>query len=547
LQPRWSKPIQTRDPKPPAHTTPAIETAETNLPARPDPSLPPTAEESAPPLDGSLTQKVGKGVAWLMIQAIGTKGATNLAQIILAWMLSERDFGVWSMATTATAFASLAQQAGQREILIQRHAHFDRWANPAFWMALLMGCIGMVAMIAAAPLAALVFHHELRLIPIIMILAICAPIDALAVVPNARLQTQMRFRTIGTVGIATAVLTLILQVLFASPLCNFGVYSFVLPRPAVSLITTVAYWWAAPIKIRRNPQFRRWKYMIKDSGAIWGLAVTGAIIMYGDNLTIGIICGDKILGLYGFAYNFSYQTVQLVLSNLQSALFPALTKLAADPVRQVNAYLRAARISAVVGCFGSLLQAVLAAPMIHFVFDPKWYPAIPVFQVLSISTAINSLCGPIVSLFQAQGRFAFFFRYQLFTTALFIVAVVIGALKAEALGVAWGLLILNFLITPLTVTLAVRPGNVDFRQVLGYIIPTAGLAVLAVIPALAVSVALHAWSVKSNALTVVLGIGLSGPLCLLVLKTWQPWVWQEFTRALRGRSLQVKLVSRART
>ena len=216
--------------------------------------FPPTVEDQRhPPLDGSLSHKVGKGVAWLMIQAVGTKGATNLAQIVLAWMLSERDFGVWSMATTATAFASLAQQAGQREILIQRHAHFDRWANPAFWMALLMGCVGMVAMIVAAPLAALVFHHELRLIPIIIILAVCAPIDALAVVPSARLQTQMHFRTIGTVGIATAVLTMILQVLFASHLCNFGVYSFVLPRPLVSVITTATYWWAAPVKVKPRP------------------------------------------------------------------------------------------------------------------------------------------------------------------------------------------------------------------------------------------------------------------------------------------------------
>ncbi len=497
---------------------------------RSDPSLSPAvAEPPVLPAADSLTRKVGTSVAWLMMQALGTKVASNAANLVLAWLLDKEDFGLIALATTATAFASLAQQAGQREILIQRQAHFARWANPAFWMALLMGCVGATAMLVAAPVAAVVFH-EPRLIGLILILAVCAPIDALAVVPSAKLQAEMRFKTIGMVGLCTAVISMGLQVLFASPVFHAGAYAFVLPKPVISVITTLTFWRAAPARIKRNPQFRRWKYMVRDSGAMWGLAATGAVIMFGDNLTVGVVCGAVALGVYYFAYNLSLQALQLVMGNLQSALFPALSKLTHDPVRQVNAYLRAANVSGLIGCFGSLLQAVLAVPLFHLLFRTKWDAAIPVFQVLSVVMAISSLSGPTMGLFQAQGRFWTLLRYQLAVSVYFLACVVPGAFLGQALGVADGLVVMTALATPCSLWLALRPARLGLGTVLAHLAVPAVLAALAALPAALVSAGLHALGVRS----LVVGLFLPGAAgvaaCGVVLALWQPWVWSELRK-----------------
>ncbi len=57
------------------------------------------------------------------------------------------------LAYTVTAFIGVLQRAGLRDILIHRHAQFDRWANPVFWMSACLGIGGMLLTLSAIPLA----------------------------------------------------------------------------------------------------------------------------------------------------------------------------------------------------------------------------------------------------------------------------------------------------------------------------------------------------------------------------------------------------------
>src|SRR5687767_7719447 len=104
-----------------------------------------------------------------------------VGQVILARLLLPEAWGMIGMAYSVTAFAGLIQQAGIREILIQRQSHFGRWANPAFWMSLTLGCLGALVMVILAPVAAWMYEDS-RLIWLILILAISAPFSGLDIV-----------------------------------------------------------------------------------------------------------------------------------------------------------------------------------------------------------------------------------------------------------------------------------------------------------------------------------------------------------------------------
>ncbi|HVF10908.1 MAG TPA: oligosaccharide flippase family protein, partial [Abditibacteriaceae bacterium] len=101
-----------------------------------------------------LGRKTARGFAWLVAQTLGTRMASAVEQIILAWLLLPQDFGLVALAYTVTQFIDIVQQAGLRDVLIQRQAHFNYWANPAFWMSAVMGLAASLLMAAAAPLAA---------------------------------------------------------------------------------------------------------------------------------------------------------------------------------------------------------------------------------------------------------------------------------------------------------------------------------------------------------------------------------------------------------
>jgi PST family polysaccharide transporter len=126
----------------------------------------------------------------------------------------------------------------------------------------------------------------------------------------------------------------------------------------------------------------------------------------GDYVVLGRFHPDAVVGIYYFAFNLSLQTAMVLALNLDGVLMPVLSKLKGEPVRQREAFLSAARAIALVGIPVCLLQAVVAGPAIRLVFDPKWYAAIPVLQVLSAGMSFRVVTHPAQSLMRAQGRFA---------------------------------------------------------------------------------------------------------------------------------------------
>jgi O-antigen/teichoic acid export membrane protein len=101
--------------------------------------------------------RVASGLAWMLAQTIGSKVVGFFGQIVLAWLLVPEEFGVVSLALVIMSFAGIVQQSGVREVLIRRHAQFGRWQNSAFWLSIASGLTALAVMVAAAPIAEVVF------------------------------------------------------------------------------------------------------------------------------------------------------------------------------------------------------------------------------------------------------------------------------------------------------------------------------------------------------------------------------------------------------
>src|SRR5262249_284523 len=102
-------------------------------------------------------------------QTIFTKPLVVVSQLVLAWKLQEEDFALVALALAATAFPSLIQQIGVREVLIQRHHDFDALANPATWLSVTIGLLAALAIAVAGPITAQIYH-EPKLIGLVLVL-----------------------------------------------------------------------------------------------------------------------------------------------------------------------------------------------------------------------------------------------------------------------------------------------------------------------------------------------------------------------------------------
>jgi O-antigen/teichoic acid export membrane protein len=231
---------------------------------------------------------------------------------------------------------------------------------------------------------------------------------------------------------------------------------------------------------------RRWRYLLADSTLMLGTSLAITCVMQGDNLMLGLFHSKEVLGVYFFAYNLSTQTGQLVAANLGAVLMPALTKLAADLPRQLNAAIRATRVMLLIGIPLSFIQAALVEPAVTLVFRGRWDAAVPVVQYLSIGMAMTLVNGCTSSILQSQGRFRFLLVWNAMVAVVFLAAVAVGAKVGAAVSVSVAVALIFSCIGPVGLYLALRPGGGRFRDVLSVYIRPLAVSVCALAACLAV-------------------------------------------------------------
>jgi O-antigen/teichoic acid export membrane protein len=423
---------------------------------------------------------------WMVSQTMLTKVASIAGQIVVAWYLTKGDMGLVGLALGVAAIPSVLRDAGLQQILVQRHANFRRWVGPVFWMSLALGLISGMLLLASAPIAAHLYRAP-ELKGLIPMLALATLANALATVPSAAVQAALRYRFQSILGLTAALLTVLLNIVLAKE--GFRAYSFVLPYLIINTGRAIVLWIGAPTRITFNLHLRRWKYLVGDSGILLTTAILGMLISQGDYLTLGLFSNKETVGIFYFAFGLSTQTLTLLTVNLGNILFPALNKLGSDQKRQVEAFLRAARVFGAIAIPLCLLQAAASDPGMRLVFKAEWYPAIPVLQILSVAMVFRSIAMPALSLASAQQRNLFNLQVTVFTSVTFLSVVALAAWigKTNApVTVAFAELIFFALTDPLYIYLVLRYNNRGWKDVFRlFAAPATGGAVAAVVAGLA--------------------------------------------------------------
>ncbi len=489
-----------------------------------------------------LGHGTARGMAWMAGQTIAAKVAATLGQIALAWLLGPGDWGMVGLAYTVFALATLVQFAGVREILIYRHARFERWANAAFWLSLGVGVLAALLTVAGAPIAARIYDNP-QVMGLTLVLALAPLFAAPSTVPQSQLQAEMRFRSLALVQLGAAVGTVGLSILFAA--LKFGAYSFVLPRPIIALAQSAILCWWVPPPVRLNLQLRRWWFLAGSTGWLIASSVCVTVLAQADRFALGLFSDELTVGQYFFAFNLSTQTMQLISFSLAGAMLPALSKLQNEPVRLREAFNRASRMVALLAMPLCLLQAAVAFPVCRLMFPARWEPAIPLLVVLSIGMAVYSPTVTIQAMLQAQGKYRRLFYILLISAATFLAAVLVGAwLGADhnpGLWVAVAATVHTILCWPVNLYLTIRPVGGTWGHVSEILVKPAFASTLAVgAPWLLGQLVPH---VAHSDILLLLSIsGLSLLLYTWLIKWLAPRDWRDLLdrlRALTGRATPV--------
>lgn len=399
---------------------------------------------------------------WMLAQNVVTRASAVLSQLVLAALLRPEDFGIISLTYAVTTVIAALANVGIDDVILQRERGLRLWTEPAFWISLFLGLASGILVILVSPVAASVYKAP-DLVGLLAILALSMPIGALSSVPGMIMRARMQFGIMAVYGTIETIAQAILTVALAW--YDFGAYSFVIPVPIMAAVRVVVWWRLAEFRTTYRPQRNRWKYVVRNTTAVFVTKIFITLMGQGSYVILGLFATQASVGVFYFGFRLAAQPLWALAGNLSGVLFPALVQLKSDPDRQGRAALQASTLLSYCVMPLALIQAAVAEPLISRFFGDRWIASIPIIQLLSVGLALDAVSWIAGILLSARGEFIAGLRYVSFMLPVFFVFVAIGAAVDQEFGVAFAICLYYAITQPIYVQRVFQRVGVSVRQV----------------------------------------------------------------------------------
>lgn len=401
-------------------------------------------EDASADSSGHLARQTVSGLGWSLGAQLLRQGSQFLIVVFLARLLTPREFGLVAMVTVFSGFASLFNDLGFGPALVQRQEIEDRHYCSVFWLNVAFGTVLAGILAGASPLIAK-FYQEPRLIPVVLLVSLCFPINSLGLVQRASLTRQMDFRALSLIDIGNVTISGIIAIVLAWR--GFGVWSLVCQMLCFTIFEVAGLWWFSHWRPRIFFDRTAIRELFGFSSNLIAFTAINYWYRNGDNLLVGKFFGSAALGIYSRAYNLMLLPLTQITYVVSKVMFPALSRMQEDKARVRSIYLRSIAMIALITFPLMLGLLVVADHFILAIYGPAWAGVIPILRIFCILGMVQSIStGGWI--FQSQGRTDWMFWWGIICSFLSIGAMMLGVHLGSAVAVAACLTAIGILLTP---------------------------------------------------------------------------------------------------
>ena len=423
----------------------------------------------------SLGDSIRQSAKWLLGANIAVQVLQFGFGIALARLLVPADFGLLVTVQIFTGLAGFVAAGGTGQALVRAKEAMPQAFQVVFTIQLLIGMLIYAGFFFAAPLFAR-WYAEPLYTDLFRVSAVSFILRPFSNMPNLWLAREMRFKQRAIVGLASTTAGGVLSVALAWH--HFGVWSLVFGGLAGSLLNTLALFSIAPVR----PAVRFSAPLAKEFG-LYGIKVTSNDIAYyvrlqTANFLLGRLQGPALVGLFNKADSLA-RMPRMFAQSVYEPLFRSLATLQDNIDRSRYVYLRTVMLLSVYVTPLFVGLAWLAHPFIAFVYGPKWTNSAAPLAILSLAGPLVCVSNPSGAVLAARNWLGREIFVHLTQTALVAASCIIG-IKWGLVGVAWGVLLSEYLSILFIASLAVRCLKTSFAQLATSLFPAALLNALLV-------------------------------------------------------------------
>lgn len=328
-----------------------------------------------------IGQKFKSGLFWSVIGQFGYLFVTFLTNILLARLLSPKEFGIIAIAMFFIALSKVLTESGLSGALVRKKYASEIDNSTIFIFNLAVSIVLYCALFIVSPQIENFYGIE-NLATYLRVLGVVLLINSFQIIQNVRLVKKMEFKKISTCSLVSVILSSLIAIIIA--LLGYGIWALILLQVFNALFLTILYW----INERGLKRFIFSRTSFKELYGFGMYTTLSSLLDTGFDNIYQLILGKYFsLGQTGFYYQakkFTEIPVGVIKSATLGVVFSTLSNIQDDKDKFDNMYSNIIRIfTVIVGgiCLGMFL---FSREIIYLFYGNKWLEADFYMKILAL-------------------------------------------------------------------------------------------------------------------------------------------------------------------
>ncbi|MDR3649008.1 MAG: oligosaccharide flippase family protein [Acidimicrobiales bacterium] len=384
---------------------------------------------------GELGTLVKRGLKWAFAGAFVMRFGTFLTGLIMARILSPRDFGVYAVGFVALTVTASINDIGIEPTLVRWPHDLDDVAPTAITVVMAFSIVLFAGFWFAAPAFARAFNTPDGT-GVIRLMSVGLIISGAFTVNSAMSNRAFRVHVRTSGEVAAMVVAIVMTIGLAK--AGFGAYSLAWGSITGNLVIgSVLFIWA-PARYRPGLDWPTARLLLRHGLPLAGAGLIVVATLNTDTIVVGRVLGPVALGFYVLAWNVSNWPVTLFSGAVNNVSLAGFAKLQHHQAELSRAFAQAVGAVVAVTLPFCVLLGTLSSPAIGVLYGPKWTHAATALTFLALLAAMRAVTLISTDALVAAGHGRTALGLQGLWLAALIPSLVIGAHLHGIAGVGLG-------------------------------------------------------------------------------------------------------------
>ncbi len=371
----------------------------------------------------SFNKKVAKGLKWTLIENILGKGTAFVTTILLTRFLTPNDFGLVGLMAVFITTGNALVQGGLASSLIRDNESNTVDFSTVFYTNFAMSCAIYTILYLCAPYISL-FFEEPKLLSLIRVYSIIFIINAFSTIQKTILIKEMAFKKITLIVLPSIIISSITAMFLAYS--NFGVWSIIILQLLTQTINALFFWFLSSWKPKLEFSIPKFKFHFKFGYNLMLSTILNSVFNEFYSLLIGKKFSVAVLGFYSRAKTFNQLPNGIISNVISTVTYPLLSTISNDK-EQISKIYQSILRSIFFGITPLMLTlCIVSEPLFMFLFGEKWLPAVPYFQILTLSSILTPIHNFNLNVFKVYGRSDLILKLSIVKKGIILLVAFVG-------------------------------------------------------------------------------------------------------------------------